>query len=319
MTQPRRADPALSAALAARAVDLSALKAKPQPAAQPPGGAGRPGSGNGAAPAGTHVIDVTEATFQAEVLERSYQVPVVLDLWADWCGPCKQLSPVLERLAGEGGGSWILAKIDVDANPNIAQALRVQGIPAVKAVFQGQLIGEFTGALPESQVRQFVSALVEATGDGAGAEGAAGPDGQPVEDDDDPRVLAAEDAVARGDLDGAIRQYRAILAAEPAHQRAAEAVREVELLRRVQSGPPDPVARADAAPEDLDAQLAAADAELAEGRVEAAFGRALAAIGRTAGADRDRARARLVELFAIVGDADPRVADARRKLTSLLF
>ena len=316
MKPGRPADPALSAALSARAVDLSALKSRSEPAQPGPGSP--PGSPNGAAPATAHVLDVTEETFQAEVLDRSYQVPVVLDLWADWCGPCKQLSPVLERLATEGGGSWILAKIDVDANPNIAQALRVQGIPAVKAVFQGQLIGEFTGALPESQVRQFVSALMEATG-GAGADGSAGPAGLAEPETDDPRVVAAEEAVARGDLDDAVRRYRAILAAEPAHPRAAEALREVELLRRVEATPADAVARADAAPHDVEAQLAAADAELAEGRVEAAFGRVLAAIGRSDGADRDTARARLVELFAIVGDADPRVAAARRQLTSLLF
>ena len=314
-------NPALSAALA-RAVDLSALKARSeaqQRAAQSP----PPASSNGAA---TYVIDVTEATFQAEVLDRSFQVPVVLDLWAEWCGPCKQLSPVLEKLAAEGKGAWILAKIDVDANPGIAQALRVQGIPAVKAVFQGQLLGEFSGALPESQVRQFVSALIETTGRAVadGPAGGAVDDGEdaagaaPVEPED-PRVVAAEDATDQGDFADAARRYREILAAEPAHPRAAAALREVELLQRVTDAPRDAVARANATPDDVTGQLAAADLELASGEVEAAFARLLAALRRFAGADRDSVRSRLVELFAVVGVDDPRVAAARRDLSRALF
>jgi putative thioredoxin len=198
----------------------------------------------------------------------------------------------------------------------------VQGIPAVKAVFQGQLVAEFTGALPESQVRQFVSALIDAVGGQPPAGPGGQPGGQPGEpavEPDDPRVSAAEDAVAAGDLAGAARRYREILAAEPAHPRAAEALREVELLQRIESGPADAVARADAAPDDIDAQLAAADLEIAHGQVDPAFGRLLAAVRRAAGPDRDRARARLVELFAVVGTDDPRVAAARRDLATALF
>src|SRR3954449_3695010 len=179
-TRPGRPDPraqaqqAQMAASLAGAVALAAVRARSEAAARaqsaPPPDAAAPAGSPGSA-----VVDVTEATFQAEELDRSFQVPVVLDLWAEWCGPCKQLSPVLERLAVEGGGSWVLAKIDVDANPALAQALRVQGIPAVKAVWQGQLLAEFPGALPEEQARQFVDELVRAT------TGDATPDGGPAE------------------------------------------------------------------------------------------------------------------------------------------
>ena len=143
------------AAAMAGAVDLAAVKARSEAAQRaqtaPPPSAAAPAGAPGSA-----VVDVTEDTFQSEVLDRSFQVPVVLDLWAEWCQPCKQLSPVLERLAAEGAGAWVLAKVDVDANPALAQGLRVQGIPAVKAVWQGQLVAEFSGAIPEEQARQFV-------------------------------------------------------------------------------------------------------------------------------------------------------------------
>jgi putative thioredoxin len=298
----------------AGAVDLAAVKARNEAAARaataPPPTASAPAGVPGSA-----VVDVTEATFQSEVLDRSFQVPVVLDLWAEWCGPCKQLSPVLERLAVEGGGSWVLAKIDVDANPALAQGLRVQGIPAVKAVWQGQLVAEFTGAIPEEQARQFVTELVSATtggglpgvGDGAGPEL------------DDERLDAAEAALERGDLAAAEAAYQAILADEPDHPEAGLALRQVQLFRRAEDAGPDALAKAEAAPEDVAAQTRAADFLLGTGNVEAAFTLLVDVVRRTAGEDRDQARTHLVELFAVVGDEDPRVGVARRQLTAALF
>ena len=306
--------PALSAALAG-AVDLSALQARNEARERAEAQAAAQARGEGPGEPVT-VIDVTEATFQAEVLDRSFRTPVVLDLWAEWCEPCKQLSPVLEKLAVEAHGAWVLAKIDVDANQAIAQALRVQGIPAVKAVFQGQLLGEFAGALPEDQVRTFLDQVVEVTGAAAAAA-----DGSPAEpaEPDDPRVIAAEEATERGDYDDAIGQYAAILAAEPGHARAAAAIREVELLRRVGTAAPDAVEKADAAPGDVDLALAAADLQLARGEVSNAFARLLAAIRDTAGGQREQVRLRLVELFNVIGNEDPRVTAARKELTRALY
>src|SRR3954464_11653985 len=196
MTRPGRPDPraaaqqAQMAAAMAGAVDLAAVKARSDAAARaqaaPPPSAAVPNGSPGGA-----VVDVTEATFQSEVLDRSFQVPVVLDLWAEWCEPCKQLSPVLERLAPGGAGSGGLAQDDVDANPALAQGLRVQGIPAVKAVWQGQLVAEFTGAIPEDQARQFVAELVAPTTGGALPAAAEGEDAVEAED---PRLDEAEAA-----------------------------------------------------------------------------------------------------------------------------
>jgi putative thioredoxin len=322
---PRKAaqTAALSRAMAG-AVDLAAVKARSEAAATR---ASAPAADASAAPAATGqwVIDVSEETFQAEVLERSLEVPVVVDLWAEWCGPCKQLSPVLERLAAAGQGTWILAKVDVDANPRIAQAFGVQSIPLVVAVVGGQPLQLFNGVLPEPQVRQTIDSMIEQLRDRmpgiVAAEKAAAAAGEaPVEEEpDDPRFTAAEDALELGDYAAAEAAYQAILAAEPDNEQAVAALSQVRFLARAENADPSAIARADAAPDDLDAQLAAADAEMATDRVEAAFARLIATVGRTFGDDRDRVRQHLVSLFELFPADDPRVATARRALARALF
>ena len=173
------------------AVDLGARQAaaqRRQQAAQSPPGA--PSSNGGV------VIDVTEETFNTDVVERSRTTPVIMDLWAEWCGPCKQLSPVLEKLANEAAGQWILAKVDVDANPQLSAALQVQSIPMVVAVLGGQLVDGFLGAMPEAQVRQWIDQVL-AVAEKMGlqlADGADGADGAADEDTQDDTQAAADGA-----------------------------------------------------------------------------------------------------------------------------
>jgi putative thioredoxin len=299
-------------------VDLSALK-KPT---SPTGPAAAPDGPDGAAPApaSAYVIDVGEADFQTEVLDRSLQVPVVLDLWAEWCEPCKQLSPVLERLAEEFGGRFLLAKVDTDANPRLAQALRVQGIPAVKAVVQGQLIGEFTGALPEAEVRQWLTELVTMAETQFGME--APQDAAPLPAPPlDPLLQAAYVALESDDLDGAARALQNLLSDQPAHAEAKVMLSQVELLRRTSSvqDPNAVLAAAQAAPDDVEAQCAAADVLIGAGQPEEAFAVLLDAVRRFSGEERDRARLLLIEYFELLGNEHPLVPKARQQLAKLLF
>jgi len=343
--EPRSAQAAAQAAALsssiAGAVDLSALKARaearPQaggPSAAGPPAVGGPGAGGPAAggpgaagPAGSVIVDVTEETFQAEVVDRSMDVPVVVDLGASYSGASQQLTPVLEKLAAQGRGGWVLAKVDLDASPQISQLFRVQSIPTVVVVAVGQPVTQFTGAAPEDELRTWIAQLLDALRERmpgiaaaeAGAGAAAPTDAEPAEPPEDPRFTAAEDALERGDYDAAAAAYEQILAAEPANAEAAAALAQVRFVARAERTDPSVVARADAAPDDLDAQLAAADAEVAGNRVEDAFARLVRAVGRTAGEDRDRVREHLVGLFELFGPDDPRVTAARRALGRVLF
>lgn len=301
------------------AVDLGARKQALEAQARREQAAAQAGA-SGAPPAGPTVVDVTEQTFTAEVIERSMRVPVILDLWATWCQPCKQLSPVLEKLAAEAGGRWVLAKVDVDANPQISQALRVQSIPTVLAIFQGQAVTGFQGALPEAQVRQWLNQLMEALAQYLPpAEQGAGPAAQ-QQQQADPDLLAAERAVEEGDLQAAEAAYQRLLARSPDNADAKIGLAGVGLLKRTQGLDPADVLRAAAdRPDDVDLQLKAADLEMLSGSVEPAFNRLIGLVRRTSGDDRDKARLHLIGLFETLPADDPLVAKARRSLANALF
>jgi putative thioredoxin len=305
------------------AVDLAAVKARSDAAAR---------AAEAPAPtAGSYVVDVTEATFQSEVLDRSFQVPVLLVLTSPRAPSSDQLVTSFEPIVTGANGSLVLRTIDVDANPRIAQALQVQGVPAVFAVISGQLIPGFEGVIPDAQVREFVNAVMQAGVD-AGLTGAvpapAGPDDQPGPDSpltplpetpEDPRFSAAEEALEAGDYVLAGQRYQAILDQEPANAEAALALGQVQLLQRLESIDRDAAQRADTAPDDVDAQLAAADLSFAGNDITSALDRLLKTVARVSGDDRDRVRQRLIEFFELLGPEDPRVPAARRELARSLF
>ena len=321
MTRPNpRQSAALSAALSG-AVDLSGLKAKADAVSRqpPPPAGGAPAAADQAA--GDFVFAVTEASFQTDVVDRSMQVPVIVDLWAEWCGPCKQLSPVLERLAQAAGGAWVLATVDVDTNPRIAQLFGVQSIPTIVAIAGGQPIDAFAGALPEPEIRKWLDSLLDALRDKLPGIQLAeqGSEAQPYEEPEDPRFTAAEDAFEAGDYAAAEAAYQEILTAEPANPDAKAALAQVRFTARAEAADPSSVAVADADPDNLDAQLTAADAQIAANEVEAAFARLVDTVRRTFGDDRDKVRQHLVGLFELFPTDDPRVAAARRNLAGALY
>ena len=296
------------------AVDLSGLRNRP---AAPPATDGAPPASGGL------VVDVTDATFP-QVLELSRTVPVVVDLWAEWCGPCKQLSPILEKVVIELAGRVVLAMVDVDANPQLAQGFRAQSIPMVVALIAGQPVPLFTGAVPEQQVREVFDQLLQVAAQngvtGSVDAGTEEPGAEPAEPPLPPLHAEAYAAIEAGDYARAADAYERALAENPGDEDARAGLGQVRLLQRVEGADAGAVRdAAAAAPRDVAAQLTVADLDVAGGHVEDAFGRLLDLFAAVDGDERVAVRERLVELFGLVGDADPRVGDARRRLASLLF
>lgn len=232
-------------------------------------------------------IDVTDETFQAEVVERSMTTPVVVDLWATWCGPCQTLGPILERVVGETNGQVVLAKVDVDANPAISQAFRVQSIPMVVAFDGGQPVDAFMGARGEDEVRQFIAPLLPTEAESrlaalivAGDETSLRLALESDPGNEDAIVALAELLVARGDADEALALLERIPETDRTRHIAAKA--------RVHIAPDD----------DYDDTLTTLLDQVK---------------------DDDDARQRFVDILELMGPDDPRTAGYRKQLTSRLF
>jgi len=297
------------------AVDLSGLGRPATPAPGTPGGLPAPGP---------YTVDVDTEGFAA-LVQSSTQHPVVVLLWASWSETSINLARDLGALADQYGGRLLLARIDSEANPQVAAAFQTQSVPAVVAVLAGQPLPLFQGAPPADQVRGVLDQVLEAaaangiTGTVAAQEAEPAP-AEPEEPPLPPLHQEAYDAIERDDLPAAAAAYEQALKENPRDDMARAGLAQVGLLSRTRDLDLAAVRKAAAdAPSDVDAQLAVADADVLGGQIEDAFARLVDTVRVTFGPDRERIRVRLVELFDVVGAEDPRVAAARRALASALY
>jgi len=283
-------------------------------------------------PVSALVLDVTDADFEAQVIERSKQVPVVVDFWAPWCGPCRVLGPLLERLAEEYGGKFVLARVNTDENPGLAGAFRVQSIPMVIGVRDGALAGHFVGALPESGVRDFLAQLLPSDGERMAAEAiallAAGKTSeaekifrQAIEVDpraDGARVGLATVHAQRGEIDQALALLDRV---EPGPHRQ-EADRLAATLRIRQSGAGDEAelrARLTANPDDMETRFLLAQVLAASGRYDEALEQYLTIVKRDRSFRDDAARKAMIDIFDTLGPGSELADRYRAALATVLF
>ena len=295
-----------------------------------------------AAPAGDLIKDSSEATFMADVVDASQSVPVIVDFWAPWCGPCRQLTPAIEAAVTAAAGAVKLVKVNVDENQGIAQQLRVQSLPTVYAFWQGQPIDAFQGALPPSEIKAFIDKAIETSGGQAdGGLGEALETAETMLDEgaaadaasvfaavlgEDPQNAAAYGGLARAHLAlGQVDEAAQVLLTVPDDVSSApeiEAARaQLELARQAADAGPVAELRAavDANPDDLQARLDLAQALYAAGDAEEAVAELLESFRRDREWNDGAAKAQLFTIFEALKPNDPVVLNGRRKLSSIIF
>jgi putative thioredoxin len=281
------------------------------------------------------IIDVSDQDFQQQVIERSRQVPVVVDFWAPWCGPCRMIGPVLERLAQEANGAWVLAKLNVDHNPQTSGRYGIQGIPAVKGFRNGQVAAEFVGAQPEPNIRRFIDQLVPSAADQLAQQGrqleAAGHLDQ-AEDvyrqalRSDPNQPAALLGLGRvlfqlDRLDEALTTLQRVPFGRPERAEADGWITKADFRRKadLSGGEIEARRRVAANPDDLEARLDLAAALAAKNSHREALEGLLEVVRRDRGEYRNRARQAMISIFGLLGDDHPLTQEYRPQLAMLLF